>query len=124
MGHNKILVIALLTVSLGGSALAAGEDDARFAAVPQFAALKAKAYRSVGAQGYVVRTDAFGRVASTSDAHDVDIRSVKYLPQARIAKITLVDRRYTIVIHQDWRHTPKGWEFNNPERGRGATPRP
>ena len=42
--------------------MAAGEDDARFAAVPQFAALKAKVYRSVGAQGYVVRTDAFGRV--------------------------------------------------------------
>jgi hypothetical protein len=113
MGQHKVIA-AVLLASLGAGAWAAGEADARFADVPQFAALKQKVYRSVGAQGYVVRTDSLGRVASTSDARDFDFRSVSYDPKAKVAKVALVNRRFTIVILQDWRYGARGWEYNQP----------
>lgn len=94
-----------------------GTDDGRFSALPQLALLKAKIYKTVGAKGYVVNTDAHGKVVGTTDATDYTIRDIQFDPTTGIAAVVLISSNHTIVLKQEWRHVQDDWRPNNPDSG-------
>src|SRR5882672_8687061 len=110
MTMRAIVLIAVCCLSVAVSAVDDDRDN-RFAHLPQFPALKAKIYGNVGARGYVVNTDARGTIVRTTDATDYQIRNIKYSKDTNLANVILVDKRFTVVIKQEWRYEKNDWVF-------------
>lgn len=84
--HMTIRQILITIICCSSFAVKAAEDDGdRYAHLPQFPALKAKIYGNVGARGYVVNTDARGKIVETTDSADYRIQNIEYNKDTNLA---------------------------------------